>query len=270
MAILLASLLDANWMNLADEVQAVDAAGIDGFSIDVCDGQFVPRITFGPHIASKIRNITDLPIEVHLMVSKPEKFVEQYCDAGADQLIFHVETTNDPFALIDYVKSRGLQVGLALCRDTPLTMITDRMLESINALNFMAIVVGYGGQKASEHTLEKVQIIRERAKSINPLLALEIDGGMKAYNCADYVKAGADVIIMGTGIYKTDNYNDAVRLAKQHMLENDVESQKRLKAFLSGPSINLVNDIERRKRLDQIRINFNIPETSWDPLNSRR
>lgn len=270
MAILLASLLDADWLNLEKEVREVDAAGVDGFSIDVCDGQFVPRITFGPHIASKIRNMTDLPIEVHLMVATPEKFIEQYCDAGADQVIFHVETTNDPFALINYVKSRGLRVGLSLCRESSIELISDELLASIDAVNFMAIVVGYGGQKAADKILEKVEALRDRAKIINPSLALEIDGGMKSYNCGKYVNAGADVIIMGTGIYKADNYSDAVKEAKQNMLYNDAESRWRLRTFLSGPSLNLADDIERRRRLDQIRISMDIPEKSWDPMNSRR
>ena len=270
MAILLASLLDADWSNLEKEVRSADVAGVDGFSVDICDGQFVPRFTFGPQIVSKIRNMTDLPMEVHLMVSTPERFVEQYCDAGADQIIFHVETTKDPFALINYVKSRGLCVGLALCLESPVDLITDEMIASIDAVNFMTIPVGYGGQKASEETLKKVESLRKRAESINPHLALEMDGGMKSYNCSKYVDAGADVIIMGTAIYKSDNYANAVNEAKKNLLANDVESKERLKRFLEGPSLKLADDIERRKRLDQIRINMDIPESSWNPMNSKR
>lgn len=270
MAILLASLLDADWLNLEKEVREADAAGVDGFSVDICDGQFIPRITFGPHIASIIRNITDLPMEVHLMVATPERFVEQYCDAGADQIIFHIETTNDPFALIQYVKSRGLRVGLALCLESSLDLITDRMIDLIDAVNFMTIPAGYGGQTASDEVLEKVKMLRTRTQNINPSLALEIDGGMKSYNCKEYVNAGADVIIMGTGIYKADDYAVAVKEAKLNLEYNDMQSRKRLKTFLDGPSIKLADDIERRKRLDQIRQNMDIPQRSWDPMNSRR
>ena len=270
MAILLASLLDADWSRLQEEVQAVDIAGVDGFSIDIMDGIFVPRLTFGPYQVAIIRNITEIPIDVHLMITKPEKQIEIFCDAGADQVIFHIEATDDPLALIKYIKSRGLQAGLALLQDTPLEEITDHMLESIDALNFMAVPVGYGGQKASNNTLERIQIIRERAKNINPMLAIEVDGGMKPNNCADFVDVGADAIVIGTGIYKSDDYNEAVRRAKQNMLKNDFEARKRLEAFLLEPSKSLIDNIERRKRLDQLRINMDIPLSSWDPVNSKR
>ena len=235
MAVLLASLLDADWLKLEEEVRAVDVAGVDGFSIDIADGHFVPRLTFDPLIVSKIRNITDAPLEVHLMVSEPEIHIKQYCDAGADQVVFHIEATDDPFPLIKYIKSQGLRAGLALLLETPLERITDHMLESIDALNFMAVPVGYGGQKVSEHTIERIGVMRGRARDINPQLAIEIDGGMKPDNCAEFVKAGADVIIIGTGIYKADNYNEAVRIAKQNMLVGDIESRKRLETFLSKP-----------------------------------
>ena len=271
MAILMASLLDADWARLGDEVRGADQAGVDGISIDITDGIFVPRFTFGPNAVSVIRNITDLPLEVHLMIANPEKQVEIFCDAGGDQIIFHIEATNDPLALIRYIKSRGLQAGLSLNEETPLEKLTDHMIEAIDAVNFMAVPVGYGGQKPTERTFEKIHTIRERAKNINPLLAVEIDGGMKPDNCAEYVEAGADVIIIGTGIYKSSDYGEAVRIAKQNMLFNDDVSRKRLEVFLSGPSKKLADDdMERRQRLDQLRINLDIPTRSWDPLNSRR
>ena len=102
------------------------------------------------------------------------------------------------------------------------------------------------------------------------MLAIEVDGGMKPNNCADFVDVGADAIVIGTGIYKSDDYNEAVRRAKQNMLKNDFEARKRLEAFLLEPSKSLIDNIERRKRLDQLRINMDIPLSSWDPVNSKR
>jgi len=270
MAVLLASLLDADWEMLEDEVRAVETAGVDGFSLDIIDGHFVPRVTFGPDAVSAIRNMTDIPLEVHLMVIEPENQVEKFCDAGADQVIFQLEAADDPLAIIGYIKGRGIQAGLSLLIETPLEVITDRMLESIDALNFMAVPVGYGGQKVSDKTIERIQAVRKRAERINPLLAIEIDGGMKPDNCAEYAAAGADAIIIGTGIYKSGDYGTAVRTAKQNMSANDFESRKRMEAFLSGPSGKFAGDADRRRRLEQIRIELGIPQSAWDPLNSRR
>ena len=232
MAILLASLLDADWLRLADEVRTVDIAGVDGFSVDIMDGRFVPRLAFGPHIVSTIRGLTDALIEVHLMIANPEKQVGEFCDAGADQIIFHVEATEEPLRLIKAIKSRGLRAGLSLLQESPVGLITDHMLESIDALNFLAVPVGYGGQKTSGQTLDRITAIRERAACVNPLLAIEIDGGMKPDNCSAFVKAGADVIIIGTGIYKSGNYDEAVRTARHNMRAINAESARRQENFL--------------------------------------
>lgn len=249
MAILLASILDADWANLENEIKAVDSAGVQGFSIDIMDGMFVPRITFGPHIVSKIRNLTDLPIEVHMMVSNPEKQVEKFCDAGADQVVFHIEATNDAPSLINYVKSRGLRVGLAMLLETNVESLSDEMIKSIDVINLMAVPVGYGGQKKSTETIERVRILRERAEKVNPSLAIEIDGGMKPENCSEFVDVGADVIIIGTGIYKSSNYSDAIDIAKSNIASDNAYSLNRLKGFLECPSNKLINDIDKRNRL---------------------
>jgi len=270
MAILLASILDCDWENLEEEVRAVDNIGVDGFSIDVMDGHFVPRITFGPHTVSKVRNITDLPIEVHLMIIKPEEQVEMFCDAGADQLIFQIETTPDPLSIIDYIHSRGLQAGLSILVETDLSCLTEEILGSIDALNFLAVPVGYGGQKPSPATFDRIATIREKAKSLNHNLALEVDGGIKPDNCGDYVKAGADVVTIGTGIYKAENYESAICFAKGNISYDDVVSRKRVERFLGKPSYALADDIERRKRLDRVRKELDIPVNLWDPLNSKR
>ena len=270
MAILLASILDADWQNLAKEIQSVDKAGVDGFSIDIMDGNFVPRITFGPHIVSMIRNLTDLPIEVHLMVSNPEKQIESFCDAGADQVLIHFEATTNVLPLIRYVHSRGLSAGLAVLCDTDLKKISDEVIGESDAINFMAVPVGYGGQKPQDNVIERIESFRARAAAINSSLAIEIDGGMKQNNCERYVQAGADAVVIGTGIYHSDDYNEAVSLAKKNLHYEDISSRQRLEKFLNGNSINFVNDLERRMRLEQLRKSLDIPEETWNPLHSRR
>ncbi len=270
MAILLASILDADWLKLTEEIQAVDSAGIDGFSIDIMDGNFVPRITFGPHIVSQIRNITDLPIEAHLMIANPDEQIKNYCDAGADQILFHLEASKNPVAMIDYIHSRGLLAGLAILIETDLDAVSDEILEKIDALNLMAVRVGYGGQKPAENTIERIIALRERAKILNPNLVIEIDGGMKQDNCGNYVNAGADIIVIGTGIYKASDYSEAIAAAKANMNFDASLSKKRLNSFLSTPSVKLIDDSERRSRLDIMRQEMGISKTSWNPLESKR
>lgn len=270
MAIVLASLLDADWSKLGEEACAAAKAGVDGISIDIMDGVFVPRITFSPIHASVIRNLVDLPIEVHLMTAQPEKHVQAFCDAGADQVIFHLEATADPLSLINYIKNRGLRAGISVLKETPLDAISDELLGAVDAVNLMSIKVGYGGQVADDITLDRLRALRKRAETINPSVALEVDGGMKHNNCARFVNAGADVIIVGTGIYKSGNYMEAVKLVKENLTENAEESSNRLKTFFAQPSRKNIDDLERRQRLNQIRIDLDIPESSWDPLNSKR
>lgn len=270
MAILLASILDADWMNLESEIRSVDKAGVDGFSLDIMNGTFVPRTTFGPHVVSIIRNITDLPIEVHLMVDNPEKHIEAFCDAGADQVLFHVEATKYANEIISYVHSRNISVGIAILKDTNINSISDKLIASVDAVNFMAVPVGYGGQQPSEDILNRVKEFRNRCKSINSNIAIEIDGGMKQDNCKEFVDAGADLIVIGTGIYHAKNYDEAVINALSQINHDDVIAKQRLQNFLNGNSILFADDIERRKRLDDIRKSLDIPQCSWDPINSKR
>ncbi|ULT57031.1 ribulose-phosphate 3-epimerase [Neobacillus drentensis] len=238
MAIVLASILDADWSKLADEIRDVDRAGVDGFSIDIMDGKFVPRTTFGPKDVSDIRNLTNVPIEVHLMVSNPENHVESYCDAGADQVVFHIEAANDPLSIIDSIHARGLRAGIAILKETPLDKLSDDVLKSIDALTIMAVTVGFGGQKPSSETVQRIIEIRERAKEINPNLFVVIDGGMKPDNCSEFVQAGADAVVIGTGIYHASNYEEAIKTTHQNIDPNEPVSKKRIEGLLAIPSKN--------------------------------
>jgi len=238
MGIILASILDADWSRLPDEIRDVDRAGVDAFSIDVMDGQFVPRETFSPETVLEIRNITGLPIEVHLMVNSPEEHVKKYCDAGADQVVFHLEAAKDPLAIIEYIHSRGLQAGIAILKETPLENISDEVFTSIDALTLMSIKVGFGGQKPSPETIDRIKQLRERAEKMNPNLAIIIDGGMKPGNCSEFIGAGADGVVIGTGIYHADNYEEALKLAKQNANSDDPVARKRLEGFFAIPSKN--------------------------------
>lgn len=232
MAILMASILDANWDDIENEIKNVARAGVDGFSLDVMDGVFVPRTTFGPETVARIRRMTDLPLEVHLMVARPEEQIAAFCDAGADQILFHMEATEHAEEIIRRLHDRGVSAGVAVLVDTEVEDIPDELIRAADALNFMAVPIGYGGQKPSERTVEKIRAFRARCAGLNPDIAVEVDGGMKQHNCSACVDAGADLIVIGTGIYRAERYDEAVASAQANMRHDDPGSRRRLRRML--------------------------------------
>jgi ribulose-phosphate 3-epimerase len=227
MAVLFASILDADWNDLSSEIMAAERAGVDGFSVDVMDGKFVPRLTFGPQTVRYVKKNSSLPVEAHLMVSGPNALIGEYCAAGADQITVHLEALNDPLETVRQIRALGALAGLAVLQETKLEDITDALFAEIDALNLMAVPVGYGGGEPSAGLAKRVKAARKRAAALNPGLVIEIDGGMKPQNCGEFVKAGADLIVMGTGIYKAPDYAEAVNEARQNLFRDDADSGKR-------------------------------------------
>lgn len=209
MTIIAASVLDADFAQLRAEVEAVDAAGVDMFTLDIMDGHFAPRITFGEYVVGQIRSWTSRPIEVHMMITNPENWVSRYIDVGADLVVFHVEATTAIAPTIDAVKSRGRAVGLALLAHTPVEEVLP-FVPDIDIVNFLAVPVGFGGQKSAPDTFDRVARLRDVAIARNPNLVIEVDGGVKPNNAHDYVSAGANMLTVGTGIYHSSSYVDAV------------------------------------------------------------
>jgi ribulose-phosphate 3-epimerase len=232
MAVLFASILDSDWNNLAAEIRAAEQAGVDGFSIDVMDGMFVPRVTFDSHTVRAVKAASPLPVEAHLMVRDPDTRLEEFREAGADQITFHFEAAADPLGTIRRIHALGALAGLAVLRETPLEGIPDALIAEADALNLMAVPVGYGGGAPSPELRERVMAARRRAEALNPALVIEIDGGMKPQNCGEYVRAGADFIVMGTGIYKAPDYAAAVREAWQNLEREDASSKRRTDKIL--------------------------------------
>jgi ribulose-phosphate 3-epimerase len=227
MAVLFASILDADWNDLASEITAAERAGVDGFSVDVMDGKFVPRVTFGAQTVRDVKKNSSLPVEAHLMVSCPKALLEEFCAAGADQITVHLEALDDPLKAIRQIHALGALAGLAVLQETKLDDIPDIVFAELDALNLMAVPVGYGGGVPSGELMERIKAARKRAAALNPGLVIEIDGGMKPQNCGKFVKAGADLIVMGTGIYKAPDYAAAVSEARQNLCRDDAVSGKR-------------------------------------------
>jgi ribulose-phosphate 3-epimerase len=269
MAIITASVLDADFARLEHEVTSVAAAGVDAFSLDVMDGHFVPRLTFGEYVVARIRSWVDLPIEIHLMVERPERFVGRMCDAGADMIVFHLEAAEDPLGVVDRIRERGRSAGLALRLDTPIEHIPGALLAAVDLVNLVAVPLGYGGSASAADTFDRIRALRERIDAAGLETAIEVDGGVKPSSAAQYAEAGADMLTVGTGIYHAPDVGEAVRTLRDSTRAGDAEARLRLRPFLSVPSSTPLDDAARRSRLDEIRAGLDIPTAIWDPATPR-
>ncbi|APT84822.1 ribulose-phosphate 3-epimerase [Corynebacterium aquilae DSM 44791] len=204
------SILACDFSRLAEEVQAVSSAG--WIHVDVMDGHFVPNLSFGADIVAATRRSTDKILDVHLMIENPEKWVQNYIDAGADCVIFHVEATNDPVALADSLRERGVRAGISVKPGTP---IEDYLgdLEHFDLVLVMSVEPGFGGQSFMPDQVEKVATLRREidARGLNTII--EIDGGISAKTIEQAAAAGCDAFVAGSAVYKADNPDaEVVRL----------------------------------------------------------
>ena len=271
MAVISASILDADFSRLRNEVERVAEAGVDAFSLDVIDGHFAPRISFGEYIVALVRSWIVLPIEVHLMVERPERLVQRMCDAGADLILFHLEATDDPQGIVEHVRSERRGVGLAVKEDTPVDAISDELLGAVDVVNLLSVPIGFGGSPSAPDTLERIAYLRQRADALGVTLGIEVDGGVKPTNVDGYVQAGADMLTVGTGIYQAADAAEAVRrLTSSTAGHADEVARDRLRGFLAVPSRRPRDDAARRARLEELRVAQDIPRRVWDPLHSAR
>lgn len=237
MAVIAASILDADFSRLRDEMSRVVDAGIDAFSLDVMDGHFVPRCTFGELLVAQIRTWVEVPLEVHLMVERPHAWVPRMADAGADMVMFHLEATADPRATAELIRAGGRAVGLALRHDTPVAAIPRELLTMVDVVNLVAVPVGWGGNASAEDTFDRIAELRHRIDASGGTTAIEVDGGVKPSNATGYADAGADMLTSGTGIYHAPNVHEAVATLRSSTRgPRDAESRRRLAPFLSVPS----------------------------------
>ena len=270
MAVISASILDADFSRLQDEVERIADAGVDAFSLDVMDGHFVPRITFGEYVVALVRSLVDLPIEVHLMVANPERWIQRIADAGADLILFHLEAADDPDSIVEHVRSEGRCAGIAIKDDTPTDALSESLLEKIDLVNLLAVPAGFGGNQSAPDTLERIGQLRRRADALPTRLAIEVDGGVKPENARTYADAGADMLTVGTGIYHAPDPLRAVRtLIASTAGDDDAASRERLRAFLAVPSAQPKDDDARRARLEALRVAQDIPSRVWNPLRTR-
>jgi ribulose-phosphate 3-epimerase len=194
------SILNADFGRLAEQVREAEAAGADYLHIDVMDGQFVPNISLGPAIVAAIRAATNLPLDVHLMIEEPVRFLREFVDAGASIMTVHVEAVRHLHATVAAIQDAGVRAGVALNPATPLSAI-DEIVDRLDLLLVMTVNPGFGGQRLIPETLGKIARARALLDSRKARAELEVDGGIKADNIADVVRAGARVVVAGSAIF---------------------------------------------------------------------
>lgn len=203
------SILSADFARLGDEVRTVLEAGADWVHVDVMDGAFVPNITIGQPVVRALRAITDAPLDVHLMVDAPERYVESFVGAGADIVTVHVEASTHLHRTLQQIRAAGARAGVTLNPHTSPTAI-DYVLEDCDMVLVMSVNPGFGGQSFIESSLRKIEWIRERATSRGLALDIEVDGGVKPNNIRRIADAGANVFVAGSAIFSHDDYAAAV------------------------------------------------------------
>ena len=209
MTLIAPSILSADFGRLGDEIGEVADGGADWIHVDVMDGQFVPNITIGPLIVDACRKVTDLPLDVHLMIVDPDRYLKDFRDAGADGLTVHAEACTHLDRTVQYIRELGAKVGVALNPHTPESAI-DYVLEEIDLVLCMTVNPGFGGQSLIERVFPKIERIRNRVEQLGLDVRIEVDGGVKAHNAYQFVDAGADVLVAGSGVFGFPDRADAI------------------------------------------------------------
>jgi ribulose-phosphate 3-epimerase len=203
---ILPSLLLCDFGELRREVAAVEVAGVPALHLDVMDGHFVPNISYGLPIVEAVRQATSLPIDVHLMISEPARYVEQFRQAGADSMTIHAEAVSDPRPVLDKIRALGAVAGLAINPPTPLSAI-EESLAHCDMVLVMSVMPGFGGQKFDAVAIDKLRALHDR-DDVHPLL--EVDGGVSHDTIGACAAAGADLFVIGSAIFRSSNYATAV------------------------------------------------------------
>ena len=195
-------------------MRAVEAAGADWIHVDVMDGRFVPNLTIGPAVVRALRGITRLPLDVHLMILEPEKFVGAFAEAGADIITVHVETSPHLHRTLQQIRGLGKKSGVSLNPHTPVESI-EHVFGELDLVLIMSVNPGFGGQSFIEAVLPKIERVRKQIDSAGRPIALEVDGGIKPGNVRAVVSAGADTLVAGSAVFEAKDYGSAIRALRE-------------------------------------------------------
>lgn len=203
------SILSADFANLSSEIAKIEQAGADWVHVDVMDGHFVPNITIGAPVVKSLRQATSLPLDVHLMIENPEKYIKDFAEAGSDIITIHQEAVEDLPSIINKIKAFGVKAGVSIKPNTPPEAVFE-VLGIVDMVLVMSVEPGFGGQSFMESSLPKIQALREKA----PLLYIEVDGGINPQTAKLVKDAGANVLVAGSSVYNSADIKMAIKSLK--------------------------------------------------------
>jgi len=199
------SILSADFTRLGEEIKDAEAAGVDMFHIDIMDGHFVPNITIGPFIVEAIRKTTGLPLDVHLMIEEPDRYIADFIKAGADYLTVHLEASVHLHRTIHWIKDSGAKAGVSLNPATPIGSL-DYILPDLDLVLLMSVNPGFGGQGFIPQILGKIKALKGLLAELGFPVLIEVDGGIKYQNAKEVADAGADIVVMGSAFFTSEDY----------------------------------------------------------------
>lgn len=210
------SILSADFTRLGEEIKAVEQGGADYIHIDVMDGHFVPNITIGPMIVKAVKRVTELPLDVHLMISHPDAYIQNFAEAGASIITVHAETVDHLHRTIQLIRDKGVKPSVALNPATPLGVL-EYVLDELDMVLLMSVNPGFEAQKFIPGVIPKIKKLREMVSNLGLDLEIEVDGGIDPENIGRVSSAGADVFVAGSAIYYSKDYAKTIRLMRERM-----------------------------------------------------
>lgn len=203
------SLLSANFANLEKDIQMLNSSEADWLHLDIMDGVFVPNISFGLPVVSAVKKLSNKPLDVHLMIVKPENYFEAFAQAGADYISFHIEASTHVHRSIQLLKKLGVKAGVVLNPHTPVSLL-EEVIEDLDYVLLMSVNPGYGGQKFIEKTFKKIEKLKLLIQENGSKALIQVDGGVNTENAQALYKAGADVLVAGNAVFSAENPTTAI------------------------------------------------------------